>query len=188
MPPYEVQLSILHDMAPFSAFNSNVFVQTNFFSNSQKRNFGNSHWTNTLEFWNFKWTFTFGPWPEVCQTRKDFSKKLIFKKHLLHKENFESWKLKWKFFWGQIPKWWVKWSLGSYVKKFLLETQAEKMHLKIFLKAYFRGTLGLNQNFGMGCWPYKSENRNSKDTLWTSTFDFVYWNTVSALNSDFCTK
>ena len=36
-------------------------------------------------------------------------------------------------------------SLESFVKKFLLKTQAEKLHLKFFLKAYFKRTLGLNQ-------------------------------------------
>ena len=54
------------------------------------------------------------------------------------KKNFEIWKFVKKIFFGQEPKWWVKRSLGSFVKKFLLEACAEKLHLKIFLEATFR--------------------------------------------------
>ena len=59
-------------------------------------------------------------------------------KNSLHKKFCEIWKVVEKNFLRQKPKWWVMRSLGSFITKFLNETQAEKMHLKIFLKASFR--------------------------------------------------
>ena len=53
------------------------------------------------------------------------------------KKNFEIWKFVKKIFFGQEPKWWVKGTLESLFKKFLLEAWAEKTHLKIFLEASF---------------------------------------------------
>ena len=76
-------------------------------------------------------------WPDVCQNRNGFSKIFIFKKSLLNKKISEIWKVVKKNFGGQIPKWWVMRSLGTFVKKFLHETQTEEMRLKFFLKASF---------------------------------------------------
>ena len=145
-----------------------------FFWILKKKDFEKSYWTYTLEIEESNSTFTSGPWSELCQTGLVFLKKWIFKNHLLNKKIFQIWKLVWKFFSGQIPKWWVIRSLESFVPKILLQTQAEKMHLKIFLKAHFWRTLGLFQTFRMSSWTYKSENENSDGTLWSPTFDFVY--------------
>ena len=66
----------------------------------------------------------------------------LFEGHSIRnsKKNFKIWKLEEKIFSGKIPKWWVKRSLGSFVKKILLEAWAEKLRLKIFLEASFPRT------------------------------------------------
>ena len=61
----------------------------------------------------------------------------------ISKKKFENFKCIKKFFFAQETKWWVMRSLGSFVKKFLHQTQAEEMHLKIFLKAHFLEVLRL---------------------------------------------
>ena len=55
----------------------------------------------------------------------------------ISKKILKFWKLVKNFFFGQEPKWWVKGTLESLFKKFLLEAWAEKTHLKIFLEASF---------------------------------------------------
>ena len=82
----------------------------------------------------------------VISRRKFFLKIFTLNFCLLQwnfKKNFENFKCIKKFFFAQETKWWVMRSLGSFVKKFLHQTQAEEMHLKIFLKAHFLEVLRL---------------------------------------------